>query len=63
MTTFFCDAYRDVPSPDNPRAYLVHELRRVKLGLLSDPSDPDLREEIARLEAELRELDQKGDTP
>jgi hypothetical protein len=52
---FIRDAY--TTQPTTPREMLVEELRRVKLQLLSDASDPDVRARIAELERELAMLD------
>ena len=49
--TFFEDAYADVPPTQRGR--LEQELRRLRVQSWADPSDTDLRERIAALEAEL----------
>jgi hypothetical protein len=49
------DGYGD--KPRTPRGHLEHEIERLKMLSWADPGDKDLRQEIVRLEAELRALD------
>jgi hypothetical protein len=52
---FMQDGYADRPT--TPRGVLEHEIARLKMLSWADPGDRELREEIERLEAELRALD------
>jgi hypothetical protein len=52
---FLCDGYADRPT--TPRGVLEHEIERLKVLSWADPADHELRQEIERLEAELRALD------
>ncbi len=58
MRMFFTDDYADRPT--SPRAALEHEIERLKVQMWADLGGRELREEIARLEAELRRLDCGG---
>ena len=51
----FRDAYRDVPPCSDRKAVLAHEIARLKVMLLADASDAELRARIAELERELIE--------
>jgi hypothetical protein len=52
---FLCDGYRDRPT--TPRGQREHEIERLKMLSWADPSDRELRQEIERLQAEVRALD------
>lgn len=52
---FVCDAYAG--KPRTRRGVLEHEIERLKMLSRADSGDRELREEIARLEAERRRLD------
>jgi hypothetical protein len=52
------DGYADQPT--SQRSRLIEEVRRLKVMLLSDPSDPELRDRIADAEEALRALDARG---
>jgi hypothetical protein len=56
------DGYTDRP-PAGSRAALVEKRNRVRMLFWSDPGDKELREELERLEEELRALDQGGGAP
>jgi hypothetical protein len=49
------DGYRDQPT--TPRGQLEYEIARLKMLSWADPGDRELRQEIERLEAELRRMD------
>ena len=58
MTTksvFLCDGYADVPT--DARAVLEERIRQLKFASWADPGDRELRQEIERLQDELRALD------
>jgi uncharacterized small protein (DUF1192 family) len=55
---FMQDGYADRPT--SPRAALVHEIERLKVQMWADPADKELRDEIERLQQELRALDRGG---
>ena len=56
---FFTDAYANRP-PAGTRAALVEERNRVRMLFWADPGDKALREELERLQTELRRLDRVG---
>jgi hypothetical protein len=55
VSQFFCDGYTD--KPRTRRGVLEHEIERLKMLSWADPADKELREEIERLQQELRRLD------
>ena len=55
---FMTDGYTDKPT--TPRGQLEHEIERLKMLSWADPGDRELRQEIERLQAELRRLDDVG---
>jgi hypothetical protein len=52
---FLTDGYRY--QPRTPRGQLGYEIERLKMLSWADPGDSELRQEIERLQAELRALD------
>jgi uncharacterized small protein (DUF1192 family) len=54
-SVFLMDGYADRPM--SPRAALELEIARLKVQMWADPGDKELREEVERLEAELRALE------
>jgi hypothetical protein len=62
MTTvsrvFLHDGYTD--KPIGSRAKLEHEIERLKMLHWADPGDRELREQIERLQHELRVLNANG---
>jgi len=57
-SVFLCDGYSDKPAPGT-RAALVAERNRIRMLTWQDPADQDLKEELARLEKELRAFGRK----